>query len=79
MSTIHHPAQMHLWWYAGVVLAGALLVLMVLTLRPDGSAPLTQQDNGGTTTPLRHYQVFPCHAGRPVPNIELPGCVSPVR
>lgn len=82
MSTIHlRPTHLNLWWYAAAaVLAGAVLVLITLTLRNAGSGPESLTDTTGTTTThFHHYQAFGCHAGHPVPNIELGSCVTPVR
>jgi hypothetical protein len=79
MSTIRHPVQHHLWWYAtAAVLAGAVLALMILALTPTGSAPTVQTDTGVTTT-YPHYRLPACHAGRPSPSIELPGCANLAR
>ena len=80
MSTIRQPVQQHLWWYAAAaVLAGAVLALIILTLKPTGSTPNVQTDTGVTTT-YPHYPLpAACHAGRPAPSIELPGCEHKVR
>jgi hypothetical protein len=76
MSTIRHPAQQNLWWYAvAAVLAGAVVSLMMLTLRSNGPAPADTSTETGTTH-FRHYSAGPaCYAGHPVSNIELPSCV----
>lgn len=81
MSTIHHPAHLHLWWYAtAAAFAGAVLFLAFLTLRPDGAAPSVGQEDGvGTVTQTyRHFRVPACLAGHPVADIELavPGCAG---
>jgi hypothetical protein len=81
MSTIHHrPVHLNLWWYvAAAVLAGAVLALILATLQFTGSAAVVQTDTTGST-PSGSFKPNPyvCRAGHPVPNIELPGCISPV-
>jgi hypothetical protein len=80
MSTIHRTVDQYLWWYAAAALfTGAVLALMILTLRPTGSETSTQGDTERTSTTLHHYRVIGCHAGHPVPNIELPLCTPRVR
>jgi len=80
MSTIHHrPVHPNLWWYAAAaVFTGAVLALILATLqvtRPGGSGQVVE-----TSTQTGQYDRNPyvCRAGHPVPNIELPGCVSPI-
>jgi hypothetical protein len=80
MSTIRHPVQTHLWWYAAAaVLTGAVLALMILTLWPSGSDPVPTQLTGTSTTTYHHFHMAACLAGHPVTNIELSSCASPVR
>jgi hypothetical protein len=80
MSTIHRTVDQHLWWYAAAaVFAGAVLALMILTLRTTGSVTSTQPDTENAPTTFHHHRVIGCHAGHPVPNIELPGCTPRVR
>ncbi|HEY2877076.1 hypothetical protein [Nocardioides sp.] len=87
MSTIHHrPIHLNLWWYAAAaVLAGAVFALILATLQltgtgSDGPGPSTNIDTGRKGY---HGNVGPnpyvCRAGHPIPNVELPGCVSPAR
>ena len=87
MSTIHlRPSHPTLWWYAAAaVLAGAAFTLILAMLQVtgtgnDGPGPSTNIDTGrkGYHGNLRPNP-YACRAGHPVPNVELPGCVSPVR
>jgi|tagenome__1003787_1003787.scaffolds.fasta_scaffold16599291_1 hypothetical protein len=83
MSTIQHRAiHLNLWWYAvAAVLAGAVLALMIATLQNSGQGQAVQDDHDVQLLTHGHFRANPyaCYAGHPVPNIELPGCVSPMR
>jgi hypothetical protein len=81
MSTIHHRAiHLNLWWYvAAAVLAGAVLALILATLQFTGPGSPDQIVGTNKVTGDYTWNPYACHAGHPVPNIELPGCVSPVR
>jgi len=83
-STIHQhrPIHLNLWWVAAAaVLVGAVLALMILTFRSAGSAAVVTPPAVDQTmsTRLHDFKSFGCFAGHTVPNIELSGCVSPVR
>jgi hypothetical protein len=80
MSTIHlRPTHPQLWWYAAAaVLAGAVLALIIATLQVSSQGRV---DIAPPSIPMQgHFKANPytCRAGHPVPNMDLPRCVSPV-
>jgi hypothetical protein len=82
MSTLHiRPTHPALWWYAAAaVLAGAVLALIIATLQSTSPGVVTQ--TGGHPVDQKGRfgsNPYTCLAHHPVPNIELPTCVSPVR
>ena len=80
MSTIHHrPVHPNLWWYAAAaVFTGAVLALILATLRSHVPEVPARWSRPAARAGNYDRNPYVCRAGHPVPNIELPSCVSPV-
>ncbi|MCE3253641.1 MAG: hypothetical protein K0Q67_2661 [Cellvibrio sp.] len=82
LNTLHSPQELQaearryslLWWGIGAALVlGAILVLLVLLLRRESSAPALTQTKASSSTPVveQHVPVAVPAVGTPKPAIQL--------